>query len=135
MVRKAALSVLMLLLVSVQALATTCEARCSMTAAMHSARQAFGMAHCHGMASGPSVGHSAVATITAVSGCAHHICKSELAFVQTPVTQELRVALQTVTPLGHNPMPGRIALSLQFRSGRSTHCTSVFDPLISSPRV
>jgi len=51
MARKATWSLLLLLLVNIQAFASACDVRCGTMAYMNSAGQMVGTAHCQGMAS------------------------------------------------------------------------------------
>jgi hypothetical protein len=132
---KATWSLLLLLLVSVQSFAATCEVRCGTMAMMVSASQMPGMANCRGMASQRVSDWQADVTVTSAQTCASHICKDDWTFLQSPVEHELAISLLPLTPSSSTTMPLEIAHPLQFKVNRSPHSIPSFDPLISSLRV
>ncbi|MHB2006580.1 MAG: hypothetical protein ACYDBH_01295 [Acidobacteriaceae bacterium] len=134
MVRKTTWSMLLLLLVSMQAFASACDVRCGAMALMGSAGPMVGMAHCQGMASRPLPGHEAVDTAAPSQPCTSHICKNDLA-VQSRALHEFGLSTLPVTVLGAATIPIPIAGSLRWKANRSTHSIQTFDPLISSLRV
>ncbi len=133
MIRKAILSVLLLLLVSVQALAATCDVRCSMAGATSGEHTAL-MVHFGSMSSHASSGDSDATTVAATPLCVDDACKSDWSFVQTPVVHGLDLSSMVFTALGHNETPvptGR----WDFRSHPRARRHPLFDPVIVSPRV
>ena len=134
-IRKFALSVLALLLVSAQALAATCDLRCSMTESIGIASQMSAPGHDHSMATGMPNQHTAGAKITGAPLCDDHVCPSVWALVQTPAVYCVRGASTPSTLLRYDPIPNRIAIFLRFVTDRSPSPQVTFNPLISSLRV
>lgn len=134
MVRKTTWSMLLLLLVSVQAFASACDIRCGAMAFMDTAGQMVGMAHCQGMASRPLPGHEAVDTAAPSQPCASHICKNDWA-LQSRTVQELGLSSLPVAVLSAATIPIPIAIFSRWKTDRSTHSIPPFDPLTSSLRV
>ena len=134
MVRKTTWSMLLLLLVSVQAFASACDVRCGAMALMDSAGPMASMTHCQGMASRPIAGHEAVDTATPFQACVSHICKNDLV-LQSRAVQEFGLSSLVVSVLSAATIPIPIAASVRWKSARSTHNIPTFDPLISSLRV
>ncbi len=134
-IRKASLSALVLLLVSVQALAATCDVRCSMTEAADSASRESAMTDCAAMAAPSPRSHTANATMAAGSGCDDHVCQSVWAVVQTPPTHAFGASFTSLAGPRYDSAPHRIATFSRFRTDRSPTPPLIFDPLISSLRV
>jgi hypothetical protein len=132
---KATWSLLLLLLMSVQAFAATCDVRCGTMAMMESASHMSGMANCRGMTSQRFSGQHAEIALTSSQPCASHICKDDWTFLQNPVEQELGISSLPLTLLDSITMLLEIAHPLQFKVNRSPHSTPSFDPLISSLRI
>jgi hypothetical protein len=132
---KVAWSLLLLLLVSVQAFAAACDVRCGAIASADSASHMTGMAHCHGMASQPLPTQQSVVSLMSSQPCASHICKNDWTFLQNPVVHELGISPLSLAVLGHAVIPVKIARPLQFKPDRSTHSIPAYDPIISSLRV
>jgi hypothetical protein len=135
MVRKAALSVLLLLLMGVQAFAADCDVRCDAMALKNAAvrnpaGKMSGMAHCHGMASRRASGHAAVATLRASQPCANHICSADWTFVQS--AHEAGVSPLPMAQLRQDTISINVASSMHFGTGRSTHTLPPLDPLAIS---
>ena len=134
MVRKTTWSMLLLLLVSMQAFASACDIRCGAMALMESAGHMVGMAHCQGMAFRPIAGHEAVDTAAPSQPCASHICKNDWA-LQSRAAHELGLSSLPVTVLSAVTEPLPVATSLRWKTDRSTHNIPTFDPILSSLRV
>jgi len=134
MVRKTTWSMLLLLLVSMQAFASACDIRCGTMALMDSAGPMVGMAHCQGMASRPLAGHEAVDTATPSQPCTSHICKNDWS-LQSRVVHELGLSSLPVTVLSVVTLSLPVATSLRWKTDRSTHNIPTFDPIILSLRV
>jgi hypothetical protein len=134
MVRKTTWSMLLLLLVSMQAFASACDIRCGAMALTGSAGQTVSMAHCQGMASRPLLGHEAVDTAAPSQPCNSRICKTDWA-LQSRAVYEFGLSILPVTVLSAAPRPIPIADSLRSKRARHTHNILTFDPLISSLRV
>ncbi len=134
MVRKITWSMLLLLLVSMQAFASACDVRCGAMALMDSAGPMVGMAHCQGTASRPLAGHEGVNTATPSQPCTSHICKNDWA-LQSRAVYEFGLSSLCVTVLNAATRPIPIATSLRWKTDRSTHNIPTFDPIISSFRV
>ncbi len=134
MVRKTTWSMLLLLLVSMQAFASACNVRCGVMALMDSAGPMVGMAHCQGMASRPLPGHKAVDTAAPSKPYTSHICKNDWA-LQSRAVHEFGLSTLPVTVLSAATRPIPIAASLRWKTNRSTHSIQTFDSLISSLRV
>ena len=134
MVRKTTWSMLLLLLVSMQAFASACDVRCGAMTLMDSAGPMVGMAHCQGMASRPLPGHEAVDTAAPSQPCASHICKNDWT-LQNRAVHEFGLSTLCVTVLNAAIRPIPIAASVRWKAKRSTHRIQRFDPLISSLRV
>lgn len=134
MVRKTTGSMLLVLLVTMQAFASACDVRCGTMALMDSAGPMVGMAHCEGMASRPLAGHVAVATATPSHPCVSHICKNDWA-LESRVVHEFGLSSLPVTvpSVATGPLP--VATSFQWKTDRSTHNIPTFDPILSSLRV
>ena len=134
MVRKTTWSMLLLLLVSMQAFASACDVRCGVMALTGSAGEMVRMAHCQGMASRPLAGHEAVDTATPSQPCTSRICKNDWS-LQNRVVHELGLSSLPVTVpsaiTGSLPVP----TSLRWKTDRSTHSIPTFDPFTSSLRV
>jgi hypothetical protein len=128
-------SLLLLMLVSVQAFAATCDVHCGAMALRDSASHMSGMSDCSGMASQALSGQQAVAPLMSSQSCASHICKDDWTFLQTPVAHELGISSLPLIPLGNTLISLEIAHPLQFKIDRSPHFIPAFDPLISSLRV
>lgn len=127
---KATLSVLLLLLVSIQAFAVACGARCGMTAVVNFA------SHPCGIASQGVSDHQAKITVETVQPCASPICNNDWTFLLSPVgANELGVSLLSLTALDQGVVPINLARSLQPKTDRSTRVIPAFDPLLSSLRV
>jgi len=136
MVRKATWSLLLLLLVSVQAFAATCDVRCMTMATMASAPHMSGMANCQGIASQRISAQQVGITLSSSRPCASHICKDDWTFLQNPVEHELGISSLPLALPDRAAMLFEIAHPLQFKVNRSPHSIpSSFDPLISSLRV
>lgn len=133
MVRKATLSLLLLLLVSVQALAATCDVRCSMMVPATSSGHVAILVHCHPVSFAGSENQADV-TVSAVPSCIDQICNTDWAFIQPPAAPVLNVALIVPTGLQQSATPVRIEPWKRFRSHRPRR-SSLFDPVITSPRV
>jgi hypothetical protein len=134
MVRKTTWSMLLLLLVSVQAFASACDVRCGAMALMGSAGPMVGMAHCQGMASQPRADQEAVNTAPPSQPCASHICKNDWA-LQSRAVHEFGLSSLPVTALSAVTVSLPVATSLRWKADRSTHNIPAFDPIISSLRV
>ena len=134
MVRNTTWSMLLLLLVSMQAFASACDVRCGAMALTGSAGQMVSMAHCQGMASSPLADHEAVDTATPSQPCTSHICKNDWSF-QSRVVHELGLSSLPVTVLNVVAVSLPVAISLRWKTDRSTHNIPTFDPIISSFRV
>ena len=132
MVSKTTWSMLLLLLVSIQAFAAACDVRCGAMALMDSAGPMAGMAHCQGMAS--LAGHEAVNTVTASQPCASHICKNDWA-LQSRAVREFGLSSLPVAVLSAVTGSLPVAASLRWKTDRSTYNIPTFDPIISSLRV
>lgn len=135
---KAVSSLLLLLLVSVQAFATDCDVRCatmmgSSSASHHSAGGISGMDDCHGMASASN--HQVAATLITSESCASRICKNDWTFLQSPVASELGASPLPMTELRQVSASTGATISLLFETGPATNITPLFDPLIVSLRV
>lgn len=128
-------SLLLLVLVSVQAFAATCDVRCGEMALTDSASHMSGMADCRGMESQGLSGQQTAATLMTSQSCHSDICKDDWTFLQTPVAQELGISSLPLTPLVNTVISLEIAHPLQFKIDRSPHSIPTFDPLISSLRV
>lgn len=134
MVRKATLPFLLLLLLSVQTVASACEVRCATMTAMNSAGRMASMAHCQGMASRSLASDRAGATVTPVQACVSHICKYDWAF-QSRAVPELGLSPLSAAVHSVATMPTPIAICLRWKTDRSTNGIPIFDPLMSSLRV
>lgn len=132
---KATWSLLLLLLVSVQAFAAACDVRCGAMVGMNSANHMSSMAHCPGMASQSVSAHQAILAIAPSQPCASQICRNDWTLFQSPVLHGLGVSPLTMSASGHAVIPVQIANSLQFKVDRNTHTIPHFDPLISTLRV
>ncbi len=133
MFRKATWSVLLLLLVSTQVLAATCEVRCSVEPA-DSGCHTSGAAHGRNTAVVPSVVSHTAATIASGSLCDDDLCHRDWAFVQAPAPRGLTVsplAMEVIRPVSAS---FRVAQRPQFRSAR-IRGSCVFDRLIPNLRV
>ncbi len=133
MLRKATLSMILLLLVSVQALAATCDVRCSMMVSATSAKHMTGRVHCHPVSFAGSENQADVEVSTAPS-CIDQLCNIDWAFIQPPVAKGLNVASMAPNTLQQSATPVRIEPRKQLRSHRPRR-SSLFDPVITSPRV
>src|SRR5487761_1045134 len=98
---KATWSLLLLLLVSVQAFAAACDVRCGTMAIMDASSHMSGMNHCHGMVSRSLAGSTAVTVLATSQPCASHICKSGWVFLQSPVAYELGASSLPVSAHSH----------------------------------
>jgi hypothetical protein len=132
---KATWSLLLLLLVSVQAFAAVCDVRCGAIASADSASHMTGMAHCPGMASQSLPTQPSVVGLMTPQPCASHICQNDWTFLQNSVVHELGILPLSLAVLGHAAIPVEIASPLQFKPDRSTHSIAVYDPIISSLRI
>ncbi len=132
---KATWSLLLLVLVSVQAFAAICDVRCGAMAMMESASHMSGMSDCPGMASQTLPGQQTVATVAPSQLCDSHICKDDWTFLQNPDVYELSITSLPLALLGNTVIALEIAHSVQFKTDRSPHSIPAFDPLISSLRV
>ena len=132
---KATWSLLLLLLVSVQAFAVACDVRCGAMAGTNSTSHMSGMAHCPGMASQSDSDCWAVIVMAPPQSCACQVCNHDWTFVQNLIGHELRASLVPMTLLGHAVMPTRTANSLRIKTDRSPHALPAFDLLISALRV
>lgn len=128
-------SLLLLMLVSVQVFAATCDVRCGAMALRDSASQMSGMADCQRMTSQRASDQQFVASLTSSQSCDSHICKDDWTFLQNSVVQELGISALPLIPLGNALISLEIAHPLQFKIDRSPHSIPTFDPLISSLRV
>ena len=134
MVRRTTWSMLLLLLVSMQAFASACDVRCGAMALMDSAGPMVGMAHCQGMASQPRADQEAVNTATPSHPCASHICGSDWA-LQSRAVYEFDLPSLPVAVLSAVTASLPVAASLRWKTDRSTYNIPTFDPIISSLRV
>ncbi|MHB1935449.1 MAG: hypothetical protein ACYCOR_02555 [Acidobacteriaceae bacterium] len=132
---KATLPLLLLLLMTVQAFAAVCDARCAAMSISMSRNSMPGMANCHGMVSVAVAGRQAVAALTSSQLCASQICKSDWTFLRSPVVHELDISTLPATVSGSVAIPVQIACPLQCNTGRSTHSITAHDPLISKLRI
>ncbi len=134
MVRKTTWSMLLLLLVSMQAFASACDVRCGAMALMDSAGRMVGMARCQDMASQPRGDQEAVNTATPSQPCASHICGNDWA-LQNRAVYEFGLSPLPVRVLSAVTLSLPVATSLRWKTDRSTHNIATFDPIISSLRV
>ena len=134
MVRKTTWSLLLLLLVSVQAFASTCDVRCGAMALTGSAGQTVSMAHCQGMASSSLAGHEAVDTATPSQPCTSHICKNDWLLLSR-TTYEFGPSSEPATVLSVAIPFVPVVSSLQRKTNRWTHSIPAFDPILSRLRV
>lgn len=134
MLRKTTWSMLLLLLVSIQAFASGCDVRCATMTTVNSTGHMASMAHCQGMESEPIAGHAAVNTLTLSQPCTSHICKNDWAF-QSRAVQELGLSSLPAAALSVATAPTRIVISVRWKTDRSMHGIRLFDPLLSSLRV
>ncbi len=132
---KATWSLLLLLLVSVQAFAATCDVRCGAMALRDSASHMSGMSDCNGMALQTLPGQQAVSTLASSPSCANHICKDDWTFLQNPVEHELGISTLSLALLGSTTIYLENSRLLPFKVNRSPDSILSFDPLISSLRV
>lgn len=128
-------SLLLLVLVSVQAFAATCDVRCGTMAMMESASHMSGMANCRGMASQRVADQQSGITLTLSQPCASHICKDDWTFLQNPVEHELGISSLSLALLGSTTTYLENTRLLPFKVNRSPHSLPSFNPLISSLRV
>ena len=134
MVRKTTWSLLLLLLVSVQAFASACDVRCGAMALMDPAGPMVGMEHCQGMASQPRADYEAVDTATPSQPCAGHICQNDWLLLSR-ITYEFSLSSLPATVLSVATPFLPVVSSLRWKTDRSTHNIPTFDPIISSLRV
>jgi hypothetical protein len=132
---KATWSLLLLVLVSVQAFAATCDVQCGAMAMMESASHMSGMSDCPGMASQTLPGQQTVAAVAPPQLCDSHICKDDWTFLQNPDVYELSITSLPLALPGNTVIALEIARPVQFKTDRSPHPIPAFDPLISSLRV
>lgn len=132
---KATWSLLLLVLVSVQAFAATCDVRCGAMAMMESASHTSGMSDCPRMASQTLPGQQAVATVAPPQLCDSHICKGDWTFLQNSDVHESSISSLPLALPGNTVIALEIAYPLQYKTDRSPHSIPAFDPLISSLRV
>lgn len=134
MVRKTTWSLLLLLLVSVQALASVCDVRCETMALMGSANPMVGIDHCQGMASQAETVDAAVYTVRLPQPCAGDICKTDWSLLSRAVYEFGPLSLPvTVMRAAAGPVP--IEASRRWKTDRSTHDIPTFDPILSRLRV
>jgi len=133
MIRKATLLVLLLLLVSVQALAANCDVRCSMAGTTTSGGHTALMVHFGSRSSHASSENSAATRVAATPLCVNDACKSDWSFVQTPVVHGLDLSSMVFTALDYNESPVPTGRWDFGSHPRRRH--SLFDPVIVSPRV
>jgi hypothetical protein len=135
MVRKTTWSMLLLLLVSVQAFASACDVRCGAMALMGgSAGPRVGMAHCQGMASQTVSDDAAAYTVMPSQPCASHICKNDWLLLSR-TTYEFGPSSQPATVLSVAIPFVPVVSSLQWKTDRWTHSIPAFDPILSRLRV
>ena len=132
MVRKTTWSLLLLLLVSVQAFASACDVRCGTMALMGSSM--VGMDHCQGMASQTVSDDAAAYTVMPSQPCASHICKNDWSLLSR-ATYEFGLSSQPATVLSVAIPFVPVVSSLQWKTDRWTHSIPAFDPILSRLRV
>ncbi len=135
--RRAIMSVLLLLLVSVQAYAGMCSVRCAIMSDVGTQNSMPGMTNC-GMSDHLAIG-AASAAFLAAHGCFNEVCQSDLSLLQIRTDQGMGILQsQAITPIVAS-IP--IARSFQGRpllwlhADRSTGLIPPFDPLVSSLRI
>ena len=134
---KALGSMLMLLLVSLQAFASACDMRCGTDLAKSPAAgsQTSGMAHCKTMASRSAAGYRTLPAISSTPPCASHIRNNEWVFLQSSAARGLDVTSPPAALPAPAAMRVQIPISLQVGTGRNLHSIPAFDPLISRLRI
>ncbi len=134
MVRKTTWSLLILLLVSVQAFASACDIRCEAMARMGSPGPMVGMDHCPGIASEAVRGDSGVLKVNPPQPCTDHICKNDWSLLSRAV-YEFGPLSPLVNAVSAVPRSLPIEASLRWKADRSSRNIPNFDPLLSCLRV
>lgn len=135
--RRATMSVLLLLLVSVQAFAVMCSVRCATMGHADTQNSMPGITNCHGMSNHPAIGAASYAVLAA-HGCSSEICQSDLSLLQNRTTQEigaLPLSMVTAVVVSSPAKPFQNTIRLWLGANRCTNSIPPFDPLISSLRI